>query len=95
VIRGRETFGEPKKLAEVTLTRDGDHVKGLVTRLGTTIIELSGRITGPLNPIEGSRTDFYFKFSRHQMARASTASRRSSIATAMRRRGRSRRSTVR
>jgi len=62
VIGGRETFGEPKKLAEVTLTRDGDNVKGLVTRLGTTIIEIGGRVTGPLDPIEGSRTDFYFKF---------------------------------
>ena len=62
VIGGRETFGEPKKLAEVTLTRDGEHVKGLVSRLGTTIIEITGRVTGPLDPIEGSRTDFYFKF---------------------------------
>ena len=62
VVGGRETFGEPKKLAEVTLTRDGEHVKGLITRLGTTIIELSGRVTGPLDPIDGSRTDFYFKF---------------------------------
>jgi acetoacetate decarboxylase len=62
VVGGRETFGEPKKLAEVTLTRDGDFVKGLITRLGTTIIELTGRVTGPLDPIEGSRTDFYFKF---------------------------------
>lgn len=62
VVGGRETFGEPKKLAEVTLTRDGDNVKGLVTRLGTTIIEIIGRVTGPLDPIEGSRTDFYFKF---------------------------------
>ena len=62
VVGGRETFGEPKKLAEVTLTRDGDQVKGLITRLGTTIIEIAGRVTGPLEPIEGSRTDFYFKF---------------------------------
>lgn len=62
VTGGRETFGEPKKLAEVTLTRDGDAVRGAVTRLGTTVIELNGRVTGPLDPIEGSRTDFYFKF---------------------------------
>src|SRR5687768_10305996 len=47
VVGGRETFGEPKKLAEVTLTRDGDQVKGLITRLGTTIIEIAGRVTGP------------------------------------------------
>ena len=62
VIGGRETFGEPKKLAEVVLSRDGDRVRGTVTRLGTTIIELTGRVTGERDPIEGSRTDFYFKF---------------------------------
>src|SRR6266516_4619641 len=28
VIGGRETFGEPKKLAAVTLTREGDSVTG-------------------------------------------------------------------
>src|SRR3954453_8611677 len=62
VVGGRETFGEPKKLAEVTLTRDGDNVTGLVTRLGTTTIGIRGWVAGPLDPIEGSRTDFYFKF---------------------------------
>ena len=62
VIGGREMFGEPKKLADVALSRDGDRVRGTVTRLGTTIIELTGRVTGELDPIEGSRTDFYFKF---------------------------------
>src|SRR5205807_9851745 len=54
--------GEPKKLADVTLTRDGDQVRGAVTRMGVTIIEVSGRVTGPLEPSGGSRTDFYFKF---------------------------------
>ena len=44
------------------MTRDGEAVHGTVTRLGTTIIELTGRVTGELDPIEGSRTDFYFKF---------------------------------
>jgi acetoacetate decarboxylase len=62
VIGGRETFGEPKKLGEVTLERNGDQVVGRITRLGITIIEISGRVTGTLDPIEGRRTDFYFKF---------------------------------
>jgi acetoacetate decarboxylase len=62
VVGGRETFGEPKKLADISLTRDGDRVHGRITRLGTTIIEISGRVTGPLEAIEGRRTDFYFKF---------------------------------
>ena len=63
VIGGRETFGEPKKLAEVTLERDGDGVVGRVTRLGTTIIEVAGRVAETLEPPpDGKRTDFYFKF---------------------------------
>src|SRR4051794_28487988 len=62
VVGGRETFGEPKKLAEVSLTRDGQEVHGRVARLGTTIIEITGRVTDPLDPVEGRRTDFYFKF---------------------------------
>jgi acetoacetate decarboxylase len=62
VVGGRETFGEPKKLGEVTLERNGDDVVGRISRLGITIIEISGRVTGPLDPIEGTRTDFYFKF---------------------------------
>src|SRR3954451_14182524 len=60
VVGGRETFGYPKKLAEVSLTRDGQEVHGLIARLGTTIIEITGRVTDPLDPVEGRRTDFYF-----------------------------------
>lgn len=63
VIGGRETFGEPKKLAEVTLARDGDSVTGTFARLGTTFVEVTGKVTGTLpNPPDGKRTDFYFKF---------------------------------
>lgn len=63
VIGGRETFGEPKKLAEVTLDRDGDSVVGRVTRLGTTFIEVRGTVTETLPvPEDASRVDFYLKF---------------------------------
>jgi acetoacetate decarboxylase len=63
VVGGRETFGEPKKLAEVTLERDGERVVGRVSRLGVTIIELAGRVVEALPlPPDGKRTDFYFKF---------------------------------
>ena len=63
VIGGRETFGEPKKIADVTLDRDGDNVLGKVTRLGTTFLEVGGRITETLElPPENTRTSFYFKF---------------------------------
>jgi acetoacetate decarboxylase len=63
VIGGRETFGEPKKIGEITLERDGDQVVGKVTRLGTTFIEVSGKVTEELaTPPDGRRTSFYFKF---------------------------------
>ena len=53
VIGGRETFGEPKKLGQVTLDRDGDRVPGTVTRLGTTIIEIDRHASA--TPIETDR----------------------------------------
>jgi acetoacetate decarboxylase len=63
VIGGRETFGEPKKLAEVTLDRVGDVVVGRFARLGITFLEIDGRVVETLeSPPDGRRTDFYFKF---------------------------------
>ena len=62
VIGGRETFGEPKKLGTVILGREGDRVVGSMARMGTTIIEVAGAVTGALVPgDEETRTDFYFK----------------------------------
>jgi acetoacetate decarboxylase len=62
VIGGRETFGEPKKLGQVTLERDGARVTGKVARLGTTIIEIDGTVGDAIEVPDGSRVDFYFKF---------------------------------
>ncbi len=53
VVGGRETFGEPKKLAEIALTRDGDHVSGSFTRMGTTFVEINGRVDEELEPTPG------------------------------------------
>jgi acetoacetate decarboxylase len=65
VIGGRETFGEPKKLAQISLDRDGDDLFGTVNRMGVTIIELRGVSTGEVEPPpEIERTDFYLKFLR-------------------------------
>lgn len=65
VIGGRETFGEPKKIATITLDRDGDSLVGTVSRMGTTIIELRGEVTGEVDPPPtNTRTDFYLKFLR-------------------------------
>ncbi len=63
VVGGRETFGEPKKLAAVTLERDGDTVRGSFARLGVTFVEINGTIVGEDPPTpDRRRTDFYFKF---------------------------------
>ncbi len=63
VVGGREKFGEPKKLAEISVTRDGAHISGSVARMGVTIIELAGTVGEAFEPEAGSeRTDFYFKF---------------------------------
>ena len=63
VIGGRETFGEPKKLAQVTLDRDGDDIVGVMNRMGTTFVEVRGRATAAMDiPPQATRTSFYFKF---------------------------------
>ncbi|MFJ3707836.1 acetoacetate decarboxylase family protein [Streptomyces sp. NPDC090053] len=60
---GREVFGEPKKLGEVTVERDGATVRAVLARHGIAFVEVRGGVTGPL-PLPGPRekVDFYFKF---------------------------------
>ncbi|HXW33450.1 MAG TPA: acetoacetate decarboxylase family protein [Acidimicrobiales bacterium] len=59
----RERFGEPKKLAEIHLGRDGDHVEGAMARQGVTFAEMVGDITGILPvPEPYPATQFWFKF---------------------------------
>jgi acetoacetate decarboxylase len=65
VTGGRETFGEPKKLADIAVDRDGDSVSANVTRLGYRLITVTGRISGPAElPPDQMNTEFYFKFLR-------------------------------
>jgi acetoacetate decarboxylase len=63
VIGGRETWGEPKKIADCDIVRDGDDVVGTITRQGITYAELRGRVVETL-PVPPPREtlDFYFKF---------------------------------
>jgi len=63
VIGGREINGEPKKLAEVEVTRDGDQVAARIARMGFTVCEVTGRVTGPRENYELEKTDFWFKLS--------------------------------
>src|SRR5699024_8557568 len=40
VVGGRETYGEPKKIADIKLERDGDSVSASVSRYGATLIDI-------------------------------------------------------
>lgn len=65
VTGGRETFGEPKKLAQISVERDGNQVEASVTRIGFRLISVTGRVSGPAElPADQVNTEFYFKFLR-------------------------------
>lgn len=73
VIGGRETFGEPKKLGEISVERDGAAVTAQVTRHGFPLITVRGRVTGELPaPADQVNTEFYFKFLRSPDGRGLT-----------------------
>lgn len=60
---GREVFGEPKQLGEVTVERDGPAVRAALVRHGIAFVEIRGEVSGPLPvPETAGKTDFYFKF---------------------------------
>ncbi len=61
VIGGRETFGEPKKIADVTLDLDGDRVSAYVERMGFRAAEVSGQLGEERPGYEKDKVDFYFK----------------------------------
>ncbi|MEV6688203.1 acetoacetate decarboxylase family protein [Streptomyces sp. NPDC051130] len=63
LIGGREVFGEPKKLGEVTVEREGLVVRASLSRHGIAFVEVRGAVDGVL-PVPGPtvKTDFYFKF---------------------------------
>ncbi|MBL7499769.1 acetoacetate decarboxylase family protein [Frankia sp. CNm7] len=59
----REKHGEPKKLADLELTRDGNHVEGRITRNGVTFIEIIGDVTESLPvPPPYPATQWWYKF---------------------------------
>jgi len=63
LIGGREVNGEPKKLGEVDVHRDGDTVSARIARMGSVICEIVGRISGTRENYEMEKTDFWFKLS--------------------------------
>ena len=61
VVGGRERFGEPKKLADISFKRDGDSLEAGVARYGITYMEISGRVVETLEPTPHSQDNFYLK----------------------------------
>ncbi|THA66679.1 acetoacetate decarboxylase [Streptomyces sp. A0642] len=60
---GREVFGEPKKLGEVRVEREGLVVHASLARHGIAFVEVRGAVTEPLPlPAPATKLDFYFKF---------------------------------
>jgi len=67
VLGGRDTYGEPKKIADVWARRErgdgADMVEAGIARMGFTICEIHGRIAEQREPCEKRKTDFWFKVS--------------------------------
>ncbi len=61
VVGGRETYGEPKKIADVTAVKDGDDCTATVTRHGITYLELKGKTTEELETTSFTDEVFCFK----------------------------------
>lgn len=63
VAISRERFGEPKKLADIEMTRTGDHVHAGITRSGVTFIEIEGDVVEELAvPEPYPAVQWWFKF---------------------------------
>lgn len=60
-IGGRETYGEPKKIAEVTLSVEDGRVTGRIARMGWTVAEVGGTLGAEQPGYERDKVDFYFK----------------------------------
>lgn len=59
---GRETLGEPKKHAEVSLDRTGDRARGTVTRHGERLLDIDATLTESREPWSGETTVFHYKY---------------------------------
>ncbi|MGH0036591.1 MAG: acetoacetate decarboxylase family protein [Myxococcota bacterium] len=61
VIGGRETYGEPKKIADIDFARDGERVAAKVARMGVPYLEASGRLGRALGPRQFTELGFCYK----------------------------------
>jgi acetoacetate decarboxylase len=61
VIGGRETYGEPKKIAQIELAKDGDRVSASCARMGMTYLSAAGTIGEEIGPREFTQHAYCFK----------------------------------
>lgn len=61
VVPGRETFGEPKKIARIDFRKDGDRVSCEVERMNLTYLEGKGRVGESLGPREFVEYGYCYK----------------------------------
>jgi acetoacetate decarboxylase len=50
VLGGRDTYGEPKKVAQIQFRQEGDQVGASVSRMGIAYLEARGRLSESLGP---------------------------------------------
>jgi acetoacetate decarboxylase len=61
VVGGRETYGEPKKIADIQFRREGAQVSASVSRMGMTYLDFTGTIGEALAPREFTEYAYCFK----------------------------------
>ena len=61
VVPGRETYGEAKKIAQISVAVDGQRVTASVSRMGFTYLSAEGTIGEEIGPREFTQHGFCFK----------------------------------
>jgi acetoacetate decarboxylase len=62
-IGGRETYGEPKKIGNVSIVVEDDYVRARFERMGFVLAELQGMLGDATEIAPRDKVDFYFKCS--------------------------------
>jgi acetoacetate decarboxylase len=61
VVGGRETFGEPKKIADIDFTNEDGAIHAKVARLGMPYLEFRGKVGKALEPREFTEYGYCYK----------------------------------
>ena len=62
-VGGRETYGEPKKIGNVSIAVDGDRVRANFDRMGFPLAVCEGMLGDTIEIAPKDKVDFYFKVS--------------------------------